>query len=157
LHLHSAPSLPTLLAKLGPDPFDPELTPERFAARLHKKRSTLKATLVDQSSVVSGIGNCYSDEICFHARLLPTRKTTELGDEETVQLYRSMREVLLTATEAGGYMDVPLFEGDTHTGAFDAHCAVYDRGGKPCVHCGSPIVFAEVNSKKCFYCTNCQS
>jgi formamidopyrimidine-DNA glycosylase len=157
LHVHTAAELQTLLAKLGPDPFAPDLTPERFAARLHKKRSTLKMTLVDQAAVVSGIGNCYSDEICFDAKLLPTRKTTDLSDDETMQLYRSMRKVLRTAAELGGYMDVPLFAGDTHTGAYDPHCAVYDRGGKPCVRCGRPIVFAEVNSKKCFFCTGCQS
>lgn len=156
LHIHPDAELVRTLGKLAPDPFDPQLTPQRFAERLRKKRGTLKAALTDQNAVVSGIGNCYSDEICFAAGLLPTRRTSELSAEEHSRLYGAMRSVLRAATDGGGYMDMPLYEGDTRTGGFDERCAVYDRGGEPCVRCGSPIVFDEVNSRKCFYCTTCQ-
>jgi formamidopyrimidine-DNA glycosylase len=156
LHVRPEAELREELGKLAPDPFDPQLTPQLFAERMRKKRGSLKAALTDQAAVVSGIGNCYSDEICFSAGLLPTRRTTELSAEETARLFGAMRTVLRAATDGGGYMDMPLYEGDAHTGAFDDRCAVYDRGGEPCVRCGSPIVFAEVNSRKCFYCTICQ-
>ncbi|MFC0214695.1 Fpg/Nei family DNA glycosylase [Paenibacillus chartarius] len=156
LHIHDPAALQEALGKLGPDPFDPSLTPQRFAELLRRKRGTLKSVLVDQAAVVSGIGNCYSDEICFAAGLLPTRRTGELDAGETRSLYDAMRHVLRTATERGGYMDVPLFAGDTLTGGFDPLCAVYDRKGEPCIRCGSPIAFAEVNSRKCFFCTQCQ-
>jgi formamidopyrimidine-DNA glycosylase len=156
LHIRLEAELRKALGKLAPDPFDPQLTPQEFAARLRRKRGTLKAALTDQAAVVSGIGSCYSDEICFAAGVLPIRRTAELSEEETSRLFGAMRTVLRVATDGGGYMDMPLYEGDTHTGAFDARCAVYDRGGEPCVRCGRPIVFDEVNSRKCFYCTNCQ-
>ncbi|KIL40163.1 formamidopyrimidine-DNA glycosylase [Gordoniibacillus kamchatkensis] len=156
LHLQTEVELAEVLDTLAPDPFDPQLTPGLFADRLRGKRATLKAALTDQDAVVSGIGNCYSDEICFAAGLLPTRRTTGLNDEEANRLYGAMRSVLRAATDGGGYMEMPLYAGDTLTGAFNERCAVYDRGGEPCVRCGSPIVFATVNSRKCFYCTTCQ-
>lgn len=155
LHLITPEELKDIEAKLGPDPFDPQLTPERFRSLLRAKRGTLKVTLVDQS-VVSGIGNCYSDEICFAAGLLPTRRTTNVSEAELESLLKSMRMVLDEATRSGGYMDVPLYDGDSLTGGFDARCAVYDRKDEPCVRCGAPIRFAEVSSRKCFYCEGCQ-
>lgn len=155
LHLVSQDEVGGIAAKLGPDPFDPRLTRERFRSLLRSKRGTLKVTLVDQS-IVSGIGNCYSDEICFAARLLPTRRTSGLGEAETNALFAAMRSVLDEATRGGGYMDMPLYEGDVQTGAFDPRCAVYDREDEPCVRCGAPIRFAEVSSRKCFFCEGCQ-
>ncbi|TVY10125.1 Fpg/Nei family DNA glycosylase [Paenibacillus cremeus] len=155
LHLHEADELPTVMAKLGPEPFDPQLNEDRFAELLRRKNSTLKNTLVDQS-VLAGIGNCYSDEICFHASLRPVNRTTALSEQQLSQLYQSMRTVLNEATRFGGYMEMPLFVGDTLTGGFDSRCRVYDREGEPCERCGHPIVFQEVSSKKSYCCLHCQ-
>ncbi|WP_210023416.1 MULTISPECIES: DNA-formamidopyrimidine glycosylase family protein [unclassified Paenibacillus] len=155
LHLYEAEEISRLMKKLGPEPFDSELTAERFEERLRVKRGTLKSNLVNQS-VIAGIGNCYSDEICFHAGLLPSRRPAHLTSNELGQLYRSMREVLNEATHYGGYMEMPLYTGDTLTGGFDSRCRVYDRDGEPCVRCGHPIVRQDVSSKKSFCCLVCQ-
>ncbi|CAG7648218.1 Fpg/Nei family DNA glycosylase [Paenibacillus allorhizosphaerae] len=155
LHLHDEEELGTLFSKLGPEPYDPQLTPERMADRLRLKNSTLKNSLVDQS-VLAGIGNCYSDEICFHAGLLPARRTSSLSAHDFATLYVSMKELLTEATRFGGYMEMPLFAGDTLTGGFDERCRVYDREGEPCERCGNPIARQEVSSKKSFCCLHCQ-
>ncbi|UUZ79254.1 hypothetical protein LJK88_29180 [Paenibacillus sp. P26] len=143
------------MAKLGPDPFAPELTEPVFRKLFRQRNGTLKACLVDQG-VVSGIGNCYSDEICFQAGLLPTRRSSDLTEQEMAGLYRSMREVLEEAIRWGGYMEMPLFPGDTLTGGFDSRCRVYDREGEPCVRCGHPIERRDTSSKKSFCCPVCQ-
>ncbi|CAG7645537.1 Formamidopyrimidine-DNA glycosylase [Paenibacillus solanacearum] len=155
LHLHDETELASLFAKLGPEPFDPQLTPDRMAERLRHKNSTLKNSLVDQS-VLAGIGNCYSDEICFQARLLPARRTSSLAEREIETLYASMKEVLSEAARYGGYMEMPLFKEDALTGGFDERCRVYDREGEPCERCGNPIARQEVSSKKSFCCLQCQ-
>ncbi|WP_088831927.1 Fpg/Nei family DNA glycosylase [Paenibacillus tyrfis] len=155
LHLHDPSEVDELMNKLGPEPFDPGLTPDRFAERLRVKAGTLKSNLVDQG-VFAGIGNCYSDEICYHAGLLPSRRPSALSDEELHRLYCSMHEVLTEATQGGGYMEMPLFVGDSLTGGFDSHCRVYDREGEPCLRCGSPIARRDVSSKKSFCCLVCQ-
>jgi formamidopyrimidine-DNA glycosylase len=155
LHLHTSDEVKHVLAKLGPEPLDSHFKLEDFLQRLKGRRTNLKVTLVDQS-VVSGIGNCYSDEICFTAQLLPTRRVNSLTEEEQKRLYQAMRTVLKEAIHFGGYMDAPLYEGDRLTGQFDAKCRVYDRGGEPCVSCGNPLIKDEVSSKKCYYCRHCQ-
>ncbi|MGF7030619.1 formamidopyrimidine-DNA glycosylase [Paenibacillus mucilaginosus] len=155
LHLHTPEETAELMKKLGPDPFDPELTEEAFEQRLRPRKGTLKSNLVDQS-VLAGIGNCYSDEICFIAGLLPARRPAALSTEEYRKLHASMREVLTEATRYGGYMEMPLYPDDPLTGGFDARCRVYDAEGKPCERCGQLIVRQEVSSKKSFCCLNCQ-
>ena len=155
LHVHEASKLPELFAKLGPEPFEPAMSLTAFAARLAGRRGTLKSNLVDQG-VIAGIGNCYSDEICFDAALLPSRTPASLSQEELGRLFYSMRRVLTEALELGGYMDMPLYEGDRLTGGFDRLCRVYDREGEPCVRCGGPIERRDVSSKKSFCCPVCQ-
>jgi formamidopyrimidine-DNA glycosylase len=155
LHLHSSEEIEHMLAKLGPEPLEPQFKFGDFIQVIKGRRTNLKVTLVDQS-VMSGIGNCYSDEICFEAELLPARRVSSLNEQEQKQLFKAIHTVLNAAIKYGGYMDTPLYEGDDLTGAFDPKCRVYDRGGEPCVNCGHPLVKARISSKKSFYCTHCQ-
>ncbi|MBO9606307.1 MAG: bifunctional DNA-formamidopyrimidine glycosylase/DNA-(apurinic or apyrimidinic site) lyase [Paenibacillaceae bacterium] len=156
LHLLGAGQVEEALRKLGPEPLSADFTETALRCLLQGRRVALKALLVDQA-VVAGIGNCYSDEICFAAGLQPSRSCDSLQSAEVARLYRAIGAVLNEATAAGGYMDVPLFAGDTTTGGFDARCRVYDRAGEPCVRCGAAIVRRDVGSRKSFCCTACQS
>ncbi|MED1800347.1 Fpg/Nei family DNA glycosylase [Brevibacillus porteri] len=154
LHLLTNVQIDERLAPLGPEPLDPLFTFPRFTELLTDKRSVLKTALVNQH-LLAGIGNCYADEICFQAAILPTRTIPTLSFEEQKQLYHSMQTVLTEAIRFGGYMQ-PLFSGDSLTGGFDERCQVYDRGGEPCPRCGQPIEKSELSSRKVFACTNCQ-
>ncbi|XID94435.1 bifunctional DNA-formamidopyrimidine glycosylase/DNA-(apurinic or apyrimidinic site) lyase [Paenibacillaceae bacterium WGS1546] len=155
LHLLTAKAALERMKELGPEPFDPRLTPEAFRELLRKKRSKLKTALTDQR-FLAGIGNCYSDEICFDAKLHPALQANSLDEEQAGRLYRSIRKVLTEAKEAGGYMDRPLTEGDGTTGGYDERCKVYDREGEPCEACGTPIRFESTAGRKMFYCPLCQ-
>lgn len=155
LHLHRTSEAEKLLKKLGPEPLDPDFGEESFRAIVKRKRGYLKPMLVDQS-VLSGIGNCYSDEICFDAGILPQRRIEALVEDDITRLYRFMRSTLTEAIAYGGYMDMPLFSGDTLTGGFDSRCRVYDREGEPCVRCGTPIARVDFASKKSYSCPGCQ-
>jgi len=156
LHRISAKTAIERMKELGPEPFDPRLTPEAFRARLRGKRSKLKTALTDQH-FLAGIGNCYSDEICFVAKLHPAAYANKLSDEQAGQLYRAMHRVLVEAKEAGGYMEHPLAAEDRLTGGYNERCLVYDRPGEPCNECGTPIQQETLNGRKMFFCPNCQS
>lgn len=153
LHLHTSEVTTKLLQKLGPEPLELNFT--QFRNVLRPKRGNLKVTFVDQT-FLSGIGNCYSDEICFEAGLLPLRKVPSLTDNEQHQLYQAMQALLREAIGVGGYMEEPLFVGDRLTGQYNPKCRVYDRKDEPCFRCGSSIIQTEVSSRKCFYCAHCQ-
>jgi formamidopyrimidine-DNA glycosylase len=155
LHLYNEAELNEKLAKLGPDPMDPYFGVEAFVARLKRSRGVLKSTLTDQSAI-AGIGNCYSDELCFTAAIRPLRRLADMTAAELHTLYTAMHSTLAEAIRYGGYMESPFVAGDTRTGGYNDRCKVYDRGGEPCYRCGTPITKTESNSRKVFYCEGCQ-
>ncbi|MGG6311049.1 Fpg/Nei family DNA glycosylase [Paenibacillus macerans] len=155
LHLHSAKEAEELLSHLGPELLDRRMNEARFIALLRKRRGSLKTTLVNQD-VIAGIGNCYADEIAFAAELLPMAKLHNLSGEDFSRLYKAAREVLIEATEAGGYMEMPFTKDDRLTGGANETCRVYDREGEVCPRCGDRIVKSEMNGRKVFYSPGCQ-
>jgi formamidopyrimidine-DNA glycosylase len=153
LHLLSNDELDEKLADLGPEPF--ELSEEIFEQMIRKKKGALKPMLVNQK-FISGIGNCYSDEICFEAKLNPFDKAMNLTGEQTKSLFRAIKPVLKKAVETGGYMDHPMFEGDKKTGGYMDNFLVYEREGQNCFRCGTEIKRAVSSTNKSFYCPKCQ-
>ncbi|MBU9714187.1 Fpg/Nei family DNA glycosylase [Evansella tamaricis] len=155
LHLLSRQELISLVQDLGPEPLDASFTLPVYQDVVKKKRGILKTTLLNQK-VLSGIGNLYSDEICYHAMVLPGRKISDLNEQEKITVYHSMKTVLQRGIQLGGYMDTPVFKGDTLTGQYNDHCYVYDREGESCQRCHGTIVKVEISSRKSFYCPQCQ-
>ena len=155
LHLLDDQALQQDLADLGPEPLEAYFTFPVFQKLLRNKKGKLKTTLLNQQ-YISGIGNCYSDEICFEAKIRPTVTVNSLNDENILVIYNSIRTVLQNAISLGGYMDNPIFLGDQHTGGYNKHTLVYDREGEKCKRCGGTIIKMELSSRKCFYCPDCQ-
>ncbi len=155
LHLLSSEQVEEELSDLGPEPLQPSFTIQAFEKLIESKRGMLKTTLIDQH-FLAGIGNCYSDEICFASELLPTRTFDTLDATQVNKLYKSITSVLQEAIQVGGYIEQPLFREDQLTGGYNQICKVYDREGESCVRCNSQIVREEISSKKTFFCPNCQ-
>lgn len=154
LHLYAQDQLETFFQKLGPEPLNPSFTTDSFEKLISNRRSMLKTLLVNQS-FIAGIGNCYSDEICFESKLLPNKKANELLPPQKENLYKAIKKVLLSGIAQGGYMDNPFTIDDSLTGGYKT--LVYDRKGLTCYRCNNKIKQDEVSSKKCFYCPICQS
>ncbi|MFB3164755.1 bifunctional DNA-formamidopyrimidine glycosylase/DNA-(apurinic or apyrimidinic site) lyase [Neobacillus sp. 179-J 1A1 HS] len=155
LHLYNQQDVDKELSPLGPEPLDPQFTAQAFLKLLGDRRGKIKSKLLDQE-FIAGIGNCYSDEICYHARIKTKRNIEEIEENERNQLYQSMKQVLLDALQHGGYMENPLFKGDNLTGGYNNLCLVYDREGENCKRCGSTIIKEMISSRKTFFCPNCQ-
>lgn len=153
LHLADDELLEEQFAKLGPEPLQTSFTEQQFLTYIKGRKGMLKTTLVNQS-FLAGIGNCYSDEICFESSLRPTRKLSELSEEESIALYNGIQNTLRRGILEGGYMDHPFFQGDAVTGSYQT--VVYDRENEPCIRCKGKIIKEMVSSKKSFYCPNCQ-
>ena len=158
LHLLTSKETMEALSDLGPDPLDRHMTLEKFTGLLKGRRGTLKSTLVNQHWI-AGIGNCYADEIAFIAGITPSSKITGIAasTELTSKLYHAMQSVLREAYQGGGYMEMPLFKEDSHTGGFNDQCRVYDREGEACTRCSGKIRRVELASRKVFYCPDCQT
>jgi formamidopyrimidine-DNA glycosylase len=155
LHLYRNVEAEEKLGHLGPEPLQRDFTEGDFLKRISAKHGRLKTTLLDQD-FIAGIGNCYSAEICFHAGILPTKDIDDLSENDRLQLYQSIKQVLPDAISHGGYMENPLFKGDNKTGGFYPVRKVYDREGESCKRCGATIVMETISSRKTYYCPNCQ-
>ncbi|MCP5181554.1 MAG: formamidopyrimidine-DNA glycosylase [Pseudomonadales bacterium] len=143
------------LHALDPGGLEPaSLSTADFAERLRASNHTLKRALTDQR-VLAGIGNAYSDEILWRARLSPYKRPRDMLDQELHALFRACRTVLDEWTtrlreEAGDRFPARVT-------AFHDGMAVHGRYRQPCPACGAPvqhIVYAENESN---YCATCQT
>jgi len=139
----------TASADLGPDADDPALTVGEFRTRIRRHPGELKGLLRNQS-FVAGIGNAYSDEILWAARLSPFRRRSSLAGEEVDALYAAMRETLAWSIDVLRARVPPTFEKQVRD-----HLKVHLRGGLPCLRCGAAI--SQVGGREATsYCRACQ-
>ncbi len=130
---------------LGLDALSDALTGKRFVALLSGRSGPIKARLMDQS-LLAGIGNEYSDEILFQARLHPETDASLLSHTDIGKLYRIMRRVLRTAAGKGG--DVAQFP--------RGYFMPFRGKGERCPGCGGEVRKIRVVGRSGYYCPTCQ-
>ena len=136
----------------GVEIFDIDL--ETFRETLVRGNHTLKRALTDPR-LFSGIGNAYSDEILFRARLSPFKLGSKLDDDEAARLWEAVRQVLaewmerLRAEAAGGFPEKVT--------AFRPEMAVHGKYGKPCPDCDAPVQRIVYAQNEANYCAPCQT
>ncbi|XP_045806974.1 formamidopyrimidine-DNA glycosylase isoform X1 [Trifolium pratense] len=94
------PTLVPPISELGPDALFEPMTLDVFTERLHKKKTEIKALLLDQS-YISGIGNWVADEVLYQARIHPRQIASSLSAENCSTLHKSIKEVIEKAVEVG--------------------------------------------------------
>ncbi len=126
----------------------------RFSAVLTSSNHTLKRALTDPR-MFSGIGNAYSDEILFEARLSPMALTQKLKPEEIERLYSATQSSLLDWTERLRRESGEAFP--ENVTAFRPEMAVHGRYKEPCRRCGAKIQRIRYAANETNYCPNCQT
>lgn len=148
--------LPTELAHIGRDPFDPAFDLAAAVRRMRAKRSGIKRVLLDQT-VVSGIGNIYADEALWRARLHYDRPAERLTPARLRELIGHARDVMAESLGQGGTSFDSLYVNvNGSSGYFERSLAVYGREGLPCLRCGRPIVREPFMNRSSFRCPWCQ-
>lgn len=140
------------LDTLGPEVLNSSFTPEMLEERLRHKRLPIKPTLLDQH-VIAGMGNRDADESLWRARIDPRRPARELTDEEATRLTEAMRAVLAEGINRRG----TLLDLWGHRGTQLEHRQIFEREGKPCPRCGTPIIRIRQNGRNTFLCPHCQA
>jgi len=137
---------------LGPEPLDPSLTAETFAARLQAKRRLIKPLLLDQT-FVAGLGNIYADEALHRAGIHPLSRSDAIPPERARLLWQSIRRVLREAIRYNG----TSFDGAYGGGEFLSRLRVYQQTGRPCRRCRTPIARTLVGQRGTHFCPRCQT
>lgn len=149
------PPAATLLARLGPEPFDPGLTPLGFHARLHAHRTAVKNVLLSGQAVV-GAGNIYACEALFQSGIDPRARADRISRPRAARLLQAVRDTLACATEMGGSTLRDFRDAHGMNGEFQAEAAVYGREGQPCLRCATSIRRIVQGQRATYFCPSCQ-
>ncbi len=144
-----------LLKHLAPEPLADAFNAD-YLWRITRKRKVAIKQLLMNSSLVVGVGNIYASEALFRARVRPRRQARSLERAELAKLARAVRGVLTMAIKAGGTTLRDYVGADGNPGYFRQKLYVYERAGKPCRVCGTPIRQIAQGQRSTYYCPSCQ-
>jgi formamidopyrimidine-DNA glycosylase len=150
IYLVTNPQQIDIVARLGPDPLSRDFSLARLKQALSRRARTLKRFLTDQSAI-AGIGNCFSDEILFEARLSPFALSTAIKPEEIIRLFTSTKKVLQDAILHLRALD-RLPERKDRT-----FLRVHSRLDQPCPACSTPVKRVSYSKSTLYYCPTCQT
>lgn len=138
---------------LGPEPF--QIDPSEFKEMLSKRKTKIKPLIMDQA-FVSGIGNLYAAEALFRAKISPRRPANSLTDKEKEALFKEIKDTLSEAIEHKGSSVDQYVQLSGEPGNYAKYHKVYDRLGKPCLICKTPIKRISLGGRGTYFCPKCQ-
>lgn len=148
--------LPSPIAHIARDPFDPQFDQAAAVARIKTRRTGIKRVLLDQT-LVSGIGNIYADEALWAAKVHGETAASSLTKPRISAVIDAAREVMAAGLAQGGtsfdslYVDV-----SGSSGYFSRTLNVYGLAGHPCSRCGTSIVREKFMNRSSHSCPGCQ-
>jgi formamidopyrimidine-DNA glycosylase len=140
-------------ASLGPDALD--VTLEDFRKLLKSRRTRVKPLLLNQRAL-RGMGNIYTDEALFEARIHPRALASSLSRERSERLHGAMIDILTTAISLRGSSISDYVDASGQKGRYQLQHQVYGRAGEPCTICGTAIRRIVVGQRGTHYCPKCQ-
>ncbi len=141
------------LSELGLEPL--ETTAAAFRTAMNRRRQ-IKALLMDQA-VIAGLGNIYCDESLHAAGIHPLTRADTLSAERADGLLRAIKTTLRRAIRFNGSTIMDYRDADGREGSFQKLHRVYQREGKPCRTCRTPIRRILAAGRSTFFCPNCQA
>lgn len=143
--------------KFGPEPLEKSFTVEKFKNAVNKRPNALIKPLLMDQIIIAGVGNVYSQEACFYAKINPQRKIKTLAESEIRSLYKHLREILEFAIKKRGTSVDAYLDTSGKPGEFQKYLKVYGRAGKPCVRRdGGVIQFFKMAGRGTCFCPKCQ-
>jgi formamidopyrimidine-DNA glycosylase len=147
------------MLKMGPEPIHDDFDAAYLHDRLRGRTAPVKSLLLDQR-IACGVGNIYSDEALFRARIRPLRRAGNLRNADVVRLARALAAVLedgirwCGTTMGDGRYRLP----DGQAGSFQKRLAVFGREGKRCRRrgCAGEVRRQKLGGRSTHFCPVCQ-
>lgn len=140
---------------LGPEPLEKSFTFDKFKERLKDKKGKIKQVIMDPA-VIAGVGNIYSSEALWLAKIHPEKNTNKLSEQELKNLFDAIIKILSLAVSLGGESFSDYRNIDGGKGDFDDERKVYKREKQLCERCKTPIKRIHFGGRSAFYCPTCQ-
>jgi len=142
------------IAKLGEEPFYIKDI-ESFYKKVKNKKDHIKSVILDQS-IISGLGNIYSDETLFKSNIHPKKPTYLISKNEWVRIIENASNVLNLGIKNNGSTIKSFKIGKDHIGGMQDKLEMYGKKHTDCKVCKRNIRFTRVNGRGTSYCPNCQ-
>ncbi|OIP77258.1 MAG: DNA-formamidopyrimidine glycosylase [Parcubacteria group bacterium CG2_30_44_11] len=142
-------------AGFGPELIDPTFDDTWFYEKLKKRKTPIKATLLNQA-FVSGLGNIYVDEALWRASIKPTRLANTMSQKEAAALRIAARDVMLESIKIGGTTFQSFADAEGNAGNFTQYLNVFGKQGIACSRCGETIIKIRCAGRGTHYCPGCQ-
>lgn len=156
LKIADGDELKKIEAEYGVDPLSKDFKYENFKNIFENKRISVKAALMDQK-LIAGIGNIYSDEILFAARVKPTRPANSLKESELKKIFSAVRPILKKAIRHRGTSFSDYVDGRGEKGNFTSFLKIYGKkAGEKCPVCGGPVKAVKIGGRTAKFCPKCQ-
>jgi formamidopyrimidine-DNA glycosylase len=146
------------LERLGLEPIDRRFNGKYLMAKLQGRQAKIKSLLMDQT-ICAGVGNIYSDEALFRAKIKPMRRADTLKPAEIYQLAKALKAVLKAGIRWMGttMTDGRYLKPDGARGGFQNQLMVFGRKGLSCRRCGSLVKRVTMGNRSSYFCPRCQS
>ena len=142
------------LNNVGPDPF--KMKDASLLEKAYKNKTIpIKTALLDQS-IMSGLGNIYTDEVLFETKVHPETPAKMVKRQKLEEILKSSKAVLERAMVAGGSTIHSFQSEEGIAGDFQVQLKVYGKKDSKCPNCGTPFRKIFVNGRGTTYCPNCQ-
>lgn len=145
----------TGITKLGSEPFDSDFSAEYLKAHMGKRKKAIKTCLLDQN-IVAGIGNIYSDEILFTAKIYPARPANSLKAQDWNSLAKTIPERLSYFIEKNKISAKEYLESRGQEYRNTPFLQVYGQENNPCPVCGTKLCRMVIGGRSSIYCPACQ-
>lgn len=144
-----------LAARLGPEPFSDEFDGSVLFAATRKRKTPIKAILLDQR-VVAGVGNIYADEALHRAELAPQRRAARLTRAQAQLLSETVRDALGAGIDAKGASIDDFRDAYGVMGSFQDQFLVHRREGLACPRCDGTVKKIRCAGRGTYFCPGCQ-
>lgn len=143
--------------RLGPEPFDRQLTAQVLHERLKRRPGSIKGSLLDQG-LIAGLGNIYVDEALWRSRIHPLTASHSLDETSLRRLLRAIRHVLRLSIQNQGTTFSSFENPYGERGKNASYLKVYGRSGERaiCDRCGGPLERTVVAGRGTVFCPRCQ-
>ncbi|MFM2423812.1 MAG: hypothetical protein RLZZ70_199 [Candidatus Parcubacteria bacterium] len=142
-------------SKFGPEPIRSDFDVEYFIKGLKRRKTPVKAALLDQS-FVAGLGNIYVDEALYVAKVRPTRLANKVTKAEAVELAKAAGDIMNKSISVGGTTFQHFVDTGGENGNYTDYLQVFGKQGTPCPRCGTTIKKIRCAGRGTHYCPGCQ-
>ncbi|MEK7478823.1 MAG: bifunctional DNA-formamidopyrimidine glycosylase/DNA-(apurinic or apyrimidinic site) lyase [Patescibacteria group bacterium] len=144
------------LKELGPEPLDPSFKVDKFISLISPKTGKIKQVLMDQK-VISGIGNIYSDDILWLAKINPFQPADKISEVKFKELFKAIKTILNKAIKLRGSSISDFRDTSGKKGGYGNVMLAYQREGEKCFrNDGGIIIRKKIGGRSTCYCPVCQ-